>query len=792
MLLGTLIRCLFKRTKPSSHVPAAPVRFRPQLEPLEDRRLLATFRVLNLNDAGFGSFRQALLDSNSNLGADVIKFRVAGTVRLTSGALPGVTDAVTIDGTTAPRFQGTPAVEIDANGFDGLRFDAGSAGSVLKSLGFVNAAGAGITLNAGNIRLFGNFIGVLRDGRTAAGNRGNGVTINASSSGNVIGSRREGERNLISGNGGHGIAIDGSAGNQIQSNFIGTDTQGTHALGNGGNGILLTNGATANVLGGVIPPNPPGTKPVDFSGEKPPQGNLISGNGANGVLLTRGASGNRLHGNFIGTTINGTKALGNGLDGVAITDGSNSNLLSGTIQKLDPFIFYNVISGNHGNGLRVHDSDNTTIQANFFGLGSNNRTPVGNGLNGVVIEGSSSTITFGGVIPLGNVVAANRLNGIVVKDTASGFLSFNTFAGVAAFTENPFLGNGQDGMLITSTGGRNLIRTNVISRNGDDGIEISGEARDVQVVQNEIGVNTGGSNALPNQGNGVEISGNAHDNVIGGPQPTFSIIRRNLISGNLGYGVAVLENAHNNHVNFSYIGLDRRGTTPIGNALGGVLLGPGTRSTTIGSPLPALLTAISGNRGNGVEMVGTTGNTVVGTRIGTNRSGDPLPNRGNGILIANSSSNVIGDTTPGGGNRIAFNLLNGVVVESGERNSIRQNSIHENGSLGIALAPGANRNQTAPTLAAVVRGPDGVIVSGVLLSRPSTTFVVELFADRKQDRSGFGEGRLFLGSVVVTTNAAGLAPFTFVGKLPRSFRFLAATATDSLGNTSEFSRSKTV
>ena len=70
---------------------------------------------------------------------------------------------------------------------------------------------------------------------------------------------------------------------------------------------------------------------------------------------------------------------------------------------------------------------------------------------------------MGGPIPLGNVVAANAQNGIVVQDKASDFTAYNTFAGLAAFSDDPNFGNGLDGMLITSTGGNNLIRTNVIT-----------------------------------------------------------------------------------------------------------------------------------------------------------------------------------------------------------------------------------------------------------------------------------------------------------------------------------------
>ncbi len=98
-------------------------------------------------------------------------------------------------------------------------------------------------------------------------------------------------------------------------------------------------------------------------------------------------------------------------------------------------MYLNLVSGNGGNGLRIRDSNNTTVQANTFGLGGDNSTPVPNLLNGVLIEGSSANTQFGGVIPLGNIVAANGRNGVEIRDTASGTVCFNTFCGLPAFTD---------------------------------------------------------------------------------------------------------------------------------------------------------------------------------------------------------------------------------------------------------------------------------------------------------------------------------------------------------------------
>src|SRR5262245_49475967 len=93
------IRKLFARTPRT--LRQAPARSRPRLylEALEDRLAPATFTVLNLNDAGPGSLRQAVLDANSTAVPDLINFQsgLNGTITLTSGQLL-VSQDLTING----------------------------------------------------------------------------------------------------------------------------------------------------------------------------------------------------------------------------------------------------------------------------------------------------------------------------------------------------------------------------------------------------------------------------------------------------------------------------------------------------------------------------------------------------------------------------------------------------------------------------------------------------------------------------------------------------------------------
>ena len=88
------------------------------IEALEGRRMLSTFTVSNVDDCGAGSLRQALLSSNSATGstANSITFDIGtggpATI-MPRSALPIVTQAVVIDGTTQPGSRSTPAIVLD-------------------------------------------------------------------------------------------------------------------------------------------------------------------------------------------------------------------------------------------------------------------------------------------------------------------------------------------------------------------------------------------------------------------------------------------------------------------------------------------------------------------------------------------------------------------------------------------------------------------------------------------------------------------------------------------------------
>jgi hypothetical protein len=609
-----------------------------------------TFTVTTLADSGTGSLRAAIDEADAGPdSASDITFSVSGIIALRR-ALPAIYRPVTIDATTAPGYAsgGPPTVEIQCGGDGGLDFGAGSAGSSLLGVAVDDAGGNGVMLHADSVTVDDDYIGLSLDG-LPDGNRGNGIFVGRDSSSDVIGLNQSGDSgavaNVISGNAGNGIVLSGSSGDTVAANRIGTNAAGTFAVPNGGDGILLTEGARDNEIGGTEftdaktgqANNPTGSKgkvtPVFVV---PPQGNLVSGNDGNGVAILDRSQLNTLNGNFIGTTADGDRAIGNHRNGVSI-DGADLNALVGCTPADQPFVYYNVISGNNENGLLVTDSDRTLVHANFFGVGADNTTVIGNHLNGIEVTGSSRHTQVGGVIPLGNVSAGNRLNGIDVAGTASYFTTFNTFGGLLAF--KGAAPNGRDGLLVTSTGGHNLVRTNVFSGNAGNGVELAGNASGVTIDPNIVGLTTKGDAVLANRGDGLLIDGSAHSNTVGGS--TVSVIPQNTFSGNDGYGLMITGSAYGNRVFTGFIGTNVLGTLALGNRRGGVLISGHAHGNSIGDAGRPPVNLISGNAGAGVWLTGGTGyNRVTDNYIGLSRARKPLRNSGRPV-VNNGRRNVV-------------------------------------------------------------------------------------------------------------------------------------------------------
>lgn len=827
-----------------------------------------------------------------------------------------------------------------------------------------NDTGIYVFNTSGNV-IQGNWIGLSRKGTNALGNAKNGIILDSNSgntTGNVVGGTNGGARNVLSGNGQSGIYLNGNGtkGNFIQGNFIGMDTSGSLTVSNGGDGITIFNAPgntvgpsnviSGNALSGISLSGGAATNNVftnNFIGTDATGkfalgnrydgfyltnananqiggagiGNVISGNFQNGILLVGGANNNLIRGNLIGLAVGGTNALANRYDGILISGGSG-NTLGGTKSGNG-----NIISGNGTNGVFIGSNDCfNVISGNFIGTDISGQKPVPNGLDGVLIQGSTNTIGSG------NVISGNGQLGVILSGnsgSAAGNVVFGNYIGTDV-SGSLAISNGNAGIGIVSAAGNQIGAGNVISGNGYAGIFLMGAGASANtiignyvgtdssgvsalgnaaggiyaesvtgntiggtsagsgniisgnfnssgilltnatgfiVVGNYIGLNATGTSALKNWGGGITINNAYLTNWIGGS----TIAARNVISGNNTFGVSVSGSAQQIIQN-NYIGTDAGGSAAIGNNANGINL---QNSTNILIGGTGAGNVISGNGGNGfpeVFFTNSSGNYFQGNTVGLNAAGNAVvANNSDGINFMNSSSNVIGgagagniisgnhaglyftnaaswnvikgnligvatdETSPFGNttHNVQFdsgctnNILGGINVREGNiiafagtigpnsfagvrvrtnafNNLISGNRIFGNDALGIDLGnvgvnpniplqtgvagTNANHLQNYPLITNVVSGT-ATLIRGSFDSAPNKSYALEFFSSPAGDASGNGEGQVFLGQTNLVLG--NISPTNFSFMLPTTVPVgwvITATATDSANNTSEFSK----
>jgi parallel beta-helix repeat protein len=220
-----------------------------------------------------------------------------------------------------------------------------------------------------------------------------------------------------------------------------------------------------------------------------------------------------------------------------------------------------------------------------------------------------------------------------------------------------------------------LIRTCIVSGNLGNGIEITGNATGVQVTEVTVGTDSKIQSAIPNGGDGILISGHAHNNAIGGFQP--SVEPQVTVSGNRGYGIAIVGHAGDNVVFHTTIGSNAQGTTDVGNTLGGIFLGTPLTSNTIGGTAGPLQNKILYSvHGPGVTIQWSSGNTVVGNDIENNAT--------DGVKVIAGRNNLIGSATAG--NTITGNGQDGLYVQGAVTGTQAEgNQISDNTGNGVTL-----------------------------------------------------------------------------------------------------------
>ena len=578
-------------------------------------------------------------------------------------SLPEITETMALDAATQRGYAvGSPVVELDGTKLGvapGWGFQVNTEVVGIRGFSIHHFTKNGILLKgAGNNLIQSNIIGADAQSTPNIGCGEDGILILDCSDNRIGGASLE-ERNVISGNGssktsGAGVLIKGtlSRGDVVSGNYIGTNVAGNAALVSA-NGVVIEN-APLNLIGGW------------WDGA----GNVISGQKGHGIrIMHAGAADNLVLGNIIGLDKDALKVVANAKNGIMFESSTGiDNIVGGEIDTLGEGRG-NIISGNKENGVLVHGrgTDNVAVKGNYIGTNLNGTLALGNGKNGIQITyAAKKTIIGGSGMTEQNVISGSTESGILIdtplpdphdmprENTIQGNIIGLSAWGIAALPNNIGIRifNSPDNVI----GGKWKSEGNTISDNAMVGLVLNGSKTSNTIVQgNIIGLDTTGSNALANGGNGIAIE-EALSTLIGGAGPFH-----NVIAGNTGNGVSI-----------------------------------------VGSVAPEQASAA-----NVLE------NNLIGALVG---------NGMNGIFISNSGENSIGPD-----NLITFNK-------------------------------GANEFQNYPVLNRALASPIAKVI-GTFKSFPNDRFIIEFFSNTSADPSGNGEGKFYLGSMIVHTDTEGSADF---------------------------------
>ncbi len=590
--------------------------------------------------------------------------------------------------------------------------------------------------NASNNAIYGNGIGI--NCKTVDGSNRDGIRIEGGAVDNEI------YGNVIVDCGENGIRINGAGTdrNRIYSNYLGQ--------------TAIKSTAVCDIdVDEIELPTPIPTSQANCEEEVVQRAlqtftaSSIHPNRKDNILIENGASDNIVGGlglemaNFLGGSL---WSSGYVLDDPAISnirkDGEKMGT-SGSGIVLDGA----GTTGNHVLGNYIGYRNIAAIElvpamdgAPAFYLMHPKRSRAGHGEHSIVIRNGASDNTIGSTETSGrNYIAYSQSD--VVRIEGEGTESNRMY--------NNYVHGGANGVTIRDGAKNNRIGVvdqlpNRIAAN-NYGVDIT----DAGTSSNEV-VN----NILEGNGySGVAIHGGATRNVIGGSEPGEG----NLIAGNVSDGVIVFD-----------VGTDENvieGNEITGNGQIGVYLAGGASNNLIGGDQLGSGNDIHDNAVTGVEIhdAMTTSNRVLGNHI-----------YGNGtrgiFMVDGTSGNVVGGEPEAERNEVFGNALSGIEINGAltSENSIRLNSIHDNGEKGILLSFGANQGILPPVIASFIP------VAG---TAPANSFV-DIYADDAE------EGEVHIGST--TTDGEGNYSIA-LDLSPYLQRKITTTATDSAGNTSEFS-----
>jgi|GEM_PF-965585 len=482
----------------------------------------------------------------------------AGRIKLTSGGLDNPDAAsILIEGHQAiGNTISNCWIGIDGNGSrlspnrNGIRVIDGASGNLIggPTPGTGNLIsgnhGYGVSLEEGAYgnQVAGNYIGVDFTGNLPAPNGGDGVRLLTGAHDNLIGGIDLSEGNLISGNRGNGVLLEGSTvtQNTVNGNRIGLEAGGGFEAPNAGDGIRLTTGTHHNLIGG----------------EAANSGNVISGNDGSGIHISGlGTDHNKVQANWVGLQLNGFADAGNGRvsgEGILIDGGARFNQIGGSISYTR-----NVVSGNFGGGVRLTGvgTEHNAVIGNYIGTNYTGTSSVFNNVGVIISDGARFNEIGRDIDSSGNLLSGNRADffpygaGVLIYGVGTDYnLVRGNLIGLDVSGRRA-LRNGSSGVIIgdgaqyNTVGGETPSERNYIAGNSSIG-PVDGVAAGVhlfglttsynRIVGNVIGAGpTDPPVLLENWGHGVGLFAGASRNEIGGNGSESG----NFITGSQGHGI---------------------------------------------------------------------------------------------------------------------------------------------------------------------------------------------------------------------------------------------------------------
>lgn len=740
-----------------------------------------TYIVTTTSDSGPGSLRQAIIDANGNMGADIIEFNIGGggaqSITVSSD-LPVISETLTINGTSQPGYIGTPLISI-GNTYSGNILQSNNTGVMVYSALNLGKIGTG-----GGIGIVTNNLSSLTITNCVITNRS--YALHLTNSANLTITNNDFTDCAFATSNGYVINMQSCTGSlTISSNIYG---------GNSIQGIRLSGGMTNVVVGDNTGNIQVGLQLKEFNiplqvetatnltlenlnlGRTSPGGyvslSTVTGLTINNCILTNRSFGVLINNssNVTVTNNNFTNSGFSGSSGQALMLESIAGTLS---------VIGNTFGGTTSNGIRLGNTPNVTISANTGDI------QVGNQLKEMtvpieIIGGSNDTITgldlgktvTGGYININNVSGITVSNNILTNRNFGIILSNSSNASIIG---NDFTNSGVNSgwaMYLENLSGTLMATGNTFGGNTTQGVRMG------NISGKTIGANTGHiqvGNQLKEINIPIEIQGGSNDTITGldlakttsGGYINFTGINGLVITNNIltnrTYGMIIQSSSNikvtgndltNSGVNGGYAiylniisgtNMDISGNTFSGATTAGLYIGsctnisiePSNGQIRVGAQLKSFATPLRIEGGSNIAMkdLDLEKNGAVGNHIDINNvngitvTNCILKNRIHGLVIQNSSNitatgNNLTDSGVNGGYAIFLNGDNGTNMDVSNNTivGVTTAGLYVGNCSNITIAPSSGQVKVGSLLKALtnpltVTSGNNITVTGLDLEK---------------------------------------------------------------------------